>query len=122
VDTQPCILLQEACSITTANFNMASMLRTSSEKEVPLYSLPLSAHVALVSALWADVQGRGGSTGYDIANGLQARAEAEELEKENIKRFTPGTGRAVFSVAKVCRASLPDVPCARYCATCIAVF
>ncbi|GAX73492.1 hypothetical protein CEUSTIGMA_g944.t1 [Chlamydomonas eustigma] len=48
-----------------------------------------------------DPKGRGGSTGYDNAVGLQARADAEEFLKENIKRTAALKGSAVFSVAKV---------------------
>lgn len=57
------------------------------------------------------MQGRGGSTGYDIANGLYAHADIEELEKENLKKFTPGDGTAVFSVAKVTSAPKPPADC-----------
>ncbi|KAG1661646.1 hypothetical protein FOA52_007527 [Chlamydomonas sp. UWO 241] len=48
-----------------------------------------------------DPKGRGGSTGYDNAVGLQARADAEEFQKENVKSYTALKGSAVFSVAKV---------------------
>jgi len=48
-----------------------------------------------------DPKGLGGSTGYDNAVGLQARADAEEFLKENIKRTAALKGSAVFSVAKV---------------------
>lgn len=46
-------------------------------------------------------QGRGGSTGYDNAVALPARADAEELLKENLKTTQALKGSAVFSVAKV---------------------
>ena len=46
-------------------------------------------------------QGRGGSTGYDNAVALPARADAEELLKENDKKTGALKGSAVFSVAKV---------------------
>eukprot|EP00195_Chlamydomonas_chlamydogama_P013785 CAMPEP_0202898672 /NCGR_PEP_ID=MMETSP1392-20130828/7129_1 /ASSEMBLY_ACC=CAM_ASM_000868 /TAXON_ID=225041 /ORGANISM="Chlamydomonas chlamydogama, Strain SAG 11-48b" /LENGTH=297 /DNA_ID=CAMNT_0049584669 /DNA_START=67 /DNA_END=960 /DNA_ORIENTATION=- len=48
-----------------------------------------------------DPKGRGGSTGYDNAVALPARADAEELLKENIKNTAALKGTAVFSVAKV---------------------
>ncbi|KAL6748644.1 oxygen-evolving enhancer protein 1 of photosystem II [Haematococcus lacustris] len=48
-----------------------------------------------------DPKGRGGSTGYDNAVALPARADAEELLKENIKVTKALKGSAVFSVAKV---------------------
>ncbi|BDA48519.1 Oxygen-evolving enhancer protein 1, chloroplastic [Coccomyxa sp. Obi] len=48
-----------------------------------------------------DPKGRGGSTGYDTAHALHMRADDEELEKENLKRFDSGAGQVVFSVAKV---------------------
>ncbi|KAL6746327.1 subunit of oxygen evolving complex of photosystem II [Haematococcus lacustris] len=48
-----------------------------------------------------DPKGRGGSTGYDNAVALPARADAEELLKENIKITKALKGSAVFSVAKV---------------------
>lgn len=47
------------------------------------------------------LQGRGGSTGYDNAVALPARADSEELAKENNKSYKPLKGSAVFSVAKV---------------------
>ena len=47
------------------------------------------------------VQGRGGSQGYDAALALQTKADVEELEKENIKSFTPLDGEIAFSVVKV---------------------
>ena len=53
------------------------------------------------------VQGRGGSQGYDAALALQTRADVDELEKENIKSFTPLEGEVAFSVVKV---SLPGSP------------
>ncbi len=46
-------------------------------------------------------QGRGGSTGYDNAVALPARADSEELLKENVKLTKALKGSAVFSVAKV---------------------
>ena len=49
------------------------------------------------------LQGRGGSTGYDNAVALPARADSEELAKENNKSYKPLKGSAVFSVAKVRR-------------------
>jgi photosystem II oxygen-evolving enhancer protein 1 len=48
-----------------------------------------------------DPKGRGGSTGYDNAVGLPARADAEELAKENQKSIVALKGTAVFSIAKV---------------------
>jgi len=48
-----------------------------------------------------DPKGRGGSTGYDNAVALPARADAEELQKENIKSTVALKGTAVFSIAKV---------------------
>ncbi|KXZ54374.1 hypothetical protein GPECTOR_5g453 [Gonium pectorale] len=48
-----------------------------------------------------DPKGRGGSTGYDNAVALPARADAEELLKENVKSTKALKGSAVFSVAKV---------------------
>jgi len=48
-----------------------------------------------------DPKGRGGSTGYDNAVALPARADADELLKENIKNLAALKGTAVFSVAKV---------------------
>lgn len=48
-----------------------------------------------------DPKGRGGSTGYDNAVALPARADAEELLKENIKSTKALKGSAVFAVAKV---------------------
>ena len=47
------------------------------------------------------MQGRGGSTGYDNAVALPARADSEELAKENNKSTAALKGQAVFSVAKV---------------------
>jgi len=47
-----------------------------------------------------DPKGRGGSTGYDNAVALPARADAEELAKENTKNTAALKGQAVFSVAK----------------------
>lgn len=57
----------------------------------------LAAECALVTC----VQGRGGSTGYDNAVALPARADSEELEKENTKSVAALKGQAVFSIAKV---------------------
>jgi len=48
-----------------------------------------------------DPKGRGGSTGYDNAVALPARADADELLKENIKTTKALKGSAVFAVAKV---------------------
>ena len=49
------------------------------------------------------LQGRGGSTGYDNAVALPARADSEELAKENSKSVVALKGEAVFSIAKVRR-------------------
>ena len=54
------------------------------------------------------VQGRGGSTGYDNAVALPARADSEELEKENTKSIAALKGQAVFSIAKVCSFFAPS--------------
>lgn len=48
-----------------------------------------------------NLQGRGGSTGYDNAVALPAKADAEELAKENNKSYAALKGSAVFAVAKV---------------------
>jgi len=48
-----------------------------------------------------DPKGRGGSSGYDNAVALPAKADAEELLKENVKSFKVLKGSAVFSVAKI---------------------
>ncbi|MEW5304398.1 MAG: hypothetical protein WDW38_011211 [Sanguina aurantia] len=48
-----------------------------------------------------DPKGRGGSTGYDNAVALPARADSEELMKENVKQTKALKGSAVFSVAKI---------------------
>jgi len=48
-----------------------------------------------------DPKGRGGSTGYDNAVALPARADAEELAKENTKSVAASKGSAAFSVAVV---------------------
>ncbi|KAK9917716.1 hypothetical protein WJX75_007485 [Coccomyxa subellipsoidea] len=48
-----------------------------------------------------DPKGRGGSTGYESAHALHTRADDDELEKENLKRFDSLPGQVVFSVAKV---------------------
>ncbi|PNH04537.1 Oxygen-evolving enhancer protein 1, chloroplastic [Tetrabaena socialis] len=48
-----------------------------------------------------DPKGRGGSTGYDNAVALPAKADADELLKENVKSTKALKGSAVFSVAKV---------------------
>mgnify|MGYP001164961564 FL=1 len=47
-----------------------------------------------------DPKGRGGSTGYDNAVALPARADSEELQKENQKNTAALKGSAVFNVAK----------------------
>jgi photosystem II oxygen-evolving enhancer protein 1 len=47
-----------------------------------------------------DPKGRGGSTGYDNAVALPARADSEELQKENTKNAAALKGSAVFNVAK----------------------
>ena len=47
------------------------------------------------------LQGRGGATGYDNAQALPARADSEELSKENNKSVASLKGEAVFSIAKV---------------------
>ncbi|WIA42104.1 hypothetical protein OEZ86_009378 [Tetradesmus obliquus] len=52
-------------------------------------------------ATFLDPKGRGAATGYDNAVALPARADAEELAKENTKSAAGGKGSAVFSVAKV---------------------
>lgn len=46
-------------------------------------------------------QGRGGSTGYDNAVALPARADSDELQVENNKSVAALKGQAVFSIAKV---------------------
>lgn len=79
-----------------------------------------SAWILPVLSLWrypADVrlsvgtsQGRGASTGYDNAVALPARADAEELLKENVKNIKALKGTAVFSIAKC-------VPCTHPAAT-----
>ena len=61
---------------------------------------PLSA-LTPASTCHVVAQGRGGSTGYDNAVALPARADAEELLKENVKKTGALKGSAVFSVAKV---------------------
>nr|BAF94214.1 33kDa oxygen evolving protein of photosystem II [Oedogonium obesum] len=48
-----------------------------------------------------DPKGRGGSTGYDNAVALPARADSEELAKENTKSVAASKGSAAFSVAVV---------------------
>eukprot|EP00955_Chlamydomonas_euryale_P077935 363058-Chlamydomonas_euryale.AAC.1 len=48
-----------------------------------------------------DPKGRGASTGYDNAVALPARADADELLRENQKSALALKGSAVFSVAKV---------------------
>ena len=53
------------------------------------------------------MQGRGGSTGYDNAVALPARSDSDELAKENSKNTTALKGQAVFSIAKVQRATNP---------------
>ncbi|KAF6263730.1 33kDa oxygen evolving protein of photosystem II [Scenedesmus sp. NREL 46B-D3] len=52
-------------------------------------------------ATFLDPKGRGAATGYDNAVALPARADAEELAKENTKSAAGSKGSAVFSVAKV---------------------
>ena len=47
-----------------------------------------------------DPKGRGASTGYDNAVALPARADSEELAKENNKSVAVLKGSAVFNVAK----------------------
>ena len=47
-----------------------------------------------------DPKGRGASTGYDNAVALPARADAEELQKENNKSTKVLKGSAVFNLAK----------------------
>jgi photosystem II oxygen-evolving enhancer protein 1 len=47
-----------------------------------------------------DPKGRGGSTGYDTAVGLQGKSDAEELQKENNKDVAALKGSAVFNVAR----------------------
>jgi photosystem II oxygen-evolving enhancer protein 1 len=47
-----------------------------------------------------DPKGRGASTGYDNAIALPARADSEELQKENNKSTAVLKGSAVFQVAK----------------------
>jgi len=47
-----------------------------------------------------DPKGRGASTGYDNAVALPARADSEELEKENNKSTKVLKGSAVFNLAK----------------------
>ena len=47
-----------------------------------------------------DPKGRGASTGYDNAVALPARADSEELQKENNKSTAVLKGSAVFQVAK----------------------
>lgn len=49
----------------------------------------------------ARLQGRGGSSGYDNAVALPAKADADEIQRLNNKTYTPSKGSAVFSVAKV---------------------
>ena len=58
---------------------------------------------------WTVAQGRGGSQGYDAALALQTKADIDELEKENIKSFTPLDGEIAFSVVKV-GVGLPTQP------------
>ena len=47
-----------------------------------------------------DPKGRGGSMGYDYAIGLPAKADAEELLRENVKQAKSSKGYAVMSVAR----------------------
>ena len=56
-------------------------------------------------------QGRGGSTGYDNAVALPAKADDEELQKENNKSAAALKGAAVFSVAKCVPAHLSPLKC-----------
>jgi len=51
-------------------------------------------------ASFLDPKGRGATTGYDTAVGLQGKSDAEELLKENIKTTVALKGSAVFNVAK----------------------
>jgi len=67
---------------------------------------------ATLTVARAAAQGRGGSTGYDNAVALPARADAEELAKENQKSTVALKGQAVFSVAKA-RAHAPAGGCVR---------
>ncbi|KAG2500174.1 hypothetical protein HYH03_001756 [Edaphochlamys debaryana] len=48
-----------------------------------------------------DPKGRGGSTGYESAIGLQTKQDDDAILKENDKKFAVLKGSAVFSVAKV---------------------
>ncbi|OLP17097.1 Photosystem II manganese-stabilizing polypeptide [Leptolyngbya sp. 'hensonii'] len=48
-----------------------------------------------------DPKGRGLTAGYDNAVALPAVADAEDLQKENIKRFDVGTGKIFLQVNKV---------------------
>jgi len=52
-----------------------------------------------------DPKGRGGSTGYDNAVALPARADSEELAKENSKSAAASKGSVAFSIAVVDPAS-----------------
>ena len=53
------------------------------------------------------MQGRGASTGYDNAVALPAKADADELQKENQKSVAVLRGTAVFSIAKRAPAASP---------------
>jgi photosystem II oxygen-evolving enhancer protein 1 len=48
-----------------------------------------------------DPKGRGLTTGYDNAVALPARADSEELQRENVKSFETGEGSISLQVAKV---------------------
>jgi photosystem II oxygen-evolving enhancer protein 1 len=48
-----------------------------------------------------DPKGRGLTTGYDNAVALPARADSEEIRRENVKSFETGEGRISLQVAKV---------------------
>jgi photosystem II oxygen-evolving enhancer protein 1 len=48
-----------------------------------------------------DPKGRGLTTGYDNAVALPARADSEELIRENVKSFNTGEGKISLQVAKV---------------------
>lgn len=52
-------------------------------------------------ATFLDPKGRGGATGYDAAMGLPAKADAEELAKENLKSTAALKGAGVWSIARV---------------------
>lgn len=48
-----------------------------------------------------DPKGRGLTTGYDNAVALPARADSEEIRRENVKSFETGEGHISLQVAKV---------------------